>query len=112
MLCSLPLCKSGFDYSDEPKRSKKQTEPHPAQPLPPTAPPDPSQPSGTSPAELAKQLEGVVYEDFDPLLLKQNESLQKLEFDTYDAALDEFYAKVSNHVHFVLPMTLTCMCIR
>lgn len=37
-----------------------------------------------------------MYEDFDPLLLKQNEALQKLEFDTYDAALDEFYAKVLN----------------
>ena len=79
--------------ADEPKRGKKQTDPQPAQPLPPTAPPDPSQPSGTSPADLAKKLEGVVYEDFDPLLLKQNEALQKLEFDTYDAALDEFYAK-------------------
>lgn len=35
-----------------------------------------------------------MYEDFDPLLLKQNEAQQKLEFETYDAALDEFYAKV------------------
>ena len=36
-----------------------------------------------------------MYEDFDPLLLKQNEGLQKLEFETYDAALDEFYARVT-----------------
>jgi hypothetical protein len=27
-----------------------------------------------------------VYEDFDPLLLKQNEGLQKLEFETVDDA--------------------------
>ena len=66
----------------------------PAQPVAPSPAPDPSQPSGTDPSELAKKLEGVVYEDFDPLLLKQNEAAQKLEFETYDAALDEFYAKV------------------
>ena len=41
----------------------------------------------------------MVYEDFDPLLLKQNEAAQKLEFVTYDAALDEFYAKVSCLLH-------------
>lgn len=85
--------------TDEPKRSKKQAQEapitQPAQPPTPSPPPDPSQPSG-DPSELAKKLEGVVYEDFDPLLLKQNEAAQKLEFETYDAALDEFYAKVSS----------------
>lgn len=84
--------------ADEPKRTKKQSAEapvtKPAQPVPASPAPDPSQPSGTDPSELAKKLEGIVYEDFDPLLLKQNEGLQKLEFETYDAALDEFYAKV------------------
>lgn len=83
---------------DQPKRSKKQAQEdpvtQPAQPVTPSPAPDPSQPSGTDPSELAKKLEGMVYEDFDPLLLKQNEAAQKLEFETYDAALDEFYAKV------------------
>ena len=74
----------------------------PAQPAVPSPAPDPSQPSGTDPSELAKKLEGVVYEDFDPLLLKQNEAAQKLEFETYDAALDEFYAKV--------PPFCSCLC--
>lgn len=85
--------------TDEPKRSKKQAQEAPAiQPAHPPAPtpaPDPSQPSGADPGELARKVEGVVYEDFDPLLLKQNEAAQKLEFETYDAALDEFYAKVA-----------------
>lgn len=84
--------------TDQPKRSKKQAQEdpvtQPAQPVTPRPAPDPSQPSGTDPSELAKKLEGMVYEDFDPLLLKQNEAAQKLEFETYDAALDEFYAKV------------------
>ena len=84
--------------ADQPKRSKKQAQedplPQPAQPSAPSPAPDRSQPSGTDPSELAKKLEGMVYEDFDPLLLKQNEAAQKLEFETYDAALDEFYAKV------------------
>ena len=85
-------------HADEPKRTKKQSAEapvtKPAQPIPPSHAPDPSQPFGTDPGELVKKLEGIVYEDFDPLLLKQNEGLQKLEFETYDSALDEFYAKV------------------
>lgn len=89
---------NSYGSADEPKRTKKQAAEapvtQPAQPVAPSPAPDPSQPSGTDPSELAKKLEGVVYEDFDPLLLKQNEAQQKLEFETYDAALDEFYAKV------------------
>ena len=92
------VCHLSCNHADEPKRTKKQSAEapitKPAQPVPPSPAPDPSQPSGTDPSELAKKLEGIVYEDFDPLLLKQNEGLQKLEFETYDAALDEFYAKV------------------
>eukprot|EP00891_Asterochloris_glomerata_P005087 jgi/Astpho2/5087/fgenesh1_pg.00072_%23_10_t len=38
--------------------------------------------------------EGASYEEYDPLLLKQNEGLGYLEFPTYDAALDEFFAKI------------------
>lgn len=86
-------------HADQPKRSKKEVQEvpltQPAEPVTPSPAPDPSQPSGTDASELAKKLEGMVYEDFDPLLLKQNEAAQKLEFETYDAALDEFYAKVS-----------------
>ncbi|KAL0022374.1 hypothetical protein WJX77_005710 [Trebouxia sp. C0004] len=86
-----------YRRADEPKRSKKQSAEAPitpAQPVPASPAPDPGQASGTNPSELAKKLEGIVYEDFDPLLLKQNEGLQKLEFETYDAALDEFYARI------------------
>lgn len=87
-----------MSLADEPKRNKKQSAEasasQAAQPMPQAPAPDPSQPSGTTPSDLAKKLEGIVYEDFDPLLLKQNEAAQKLEFETYDAALDEFFAKV------------------
>lgn len=40
-----------------------------------------------------------VYDEFDALPLKQNEGKSILEFDTLDAALDEFYAKVSLQPH-------------
>ena len=38
--------------------------------------------------------DGLVYESYDPLRLKQNECQELLPFPTFDAALDEFYAKV------------------
>jgi hypothetical protein len=40
--------------------------------------------------------EGWMYADFDPLLLEQKLAARRLEFDTFDAALDEFYSKVSS----------------
>ena len=36
----------------------------------------------------------MAYESYDPLRLKQNEGQELLAFTTFDAALDEFYAKV------------------
>jgi hypothetical protein len=78
--------------------------------MPASPAPDPAQPSGTNPSELAKKLEGIVYEDFDPLLLKQNEGLQKLEFETYDAALDEFYARVMLSWHIQLLICFVSIC--
>jgi len=51
-----------------------------------------------------------VYEDFDPLLLKQNEGLQKLEFETYDAALDEFYARVTLSWHIQMLICFVSVC--
>lgn len=51
-----------------------------------------------------------MYEDFDPLLLKQNEGLQKLEFETYDAALDEFYARVMLSWHIQLFICFVTIC--
>ena len=43
----------------------------------------------------AKSLpEGMVYDDFDPLLLQQKGDKPLIEFETFDAALDEFYSKV------------------
>ena len=35
-----------------------------------------------------------MYESYDPLRLKQNEGRELLAFPTFDAALDEFFAKV------------------
>ena len=35
-----------------------------------------------------------MYDDFDPLLLEQKKHEKVLEFDSFDAALDEFYSKV------------------
>lgn len=35
-----------------------------------------------------------MYDEFDPLPLKQHEHKQAIVFDTFDAALDEFFAKV------------------
>ena len=46
--------------------------------------------------------DGLVYESYDPLRLKQNEAQELLPFPTFDAALDEFYAKVSQHASQVL----------
>ena len=34
-----------------------------------------------------------MYDDFDALPLRQNEGKSVLAFDTFDAALDEFFAK-------------------
>ena len=47
--------------------------------------------------EKPKLDDGLVYESYDPLRLKQNEAQELLPFPTFDAALDEFYAKVSHH---------------
>ena len=47
--------------------------------------------------EKPKLDDGLVYESYDPLRLKQNEVQELLPFPTFDAALDEFYAKVSHH---------------
>ena len=41
--------------------------------------------------------DGLVYESYDPLRLQQNEGRELLPFPTFDAALDEFYAKVKAH---------------
>lgn len=38
--------------------------------------------------------EGYIYADFDPILLQQKAQEQFLEFETFDAALDEYYSKV------------------
>jgi hypothetical protein len=35
-----------------------------------------------------------MYDDFNPLQLQQKAGQPALEFDTFDAALDEFYSKV------------------
>ncbi len=45
--------------------------------------------------EDGKHDDGLVYESYDPLRLKQNEGQELLPFPAFDAALDEFYAKVS-----------------
>lgn len=37
---------------------------------------------------------GMVYDDFDPLQLRQKADKPVLEFESFDAALDEFYSKV------------------
>ncbi len=37
--------------------------------------------------------ECLVYDSFDPLILQQNSGQEVLRFPTYNAALDEFYAK-------------------
>lgn len=44
--------------------------------------------------------EGMVYEDFDPLLLDQKAALPFLEFTSFDAALDEFFSKVRRLFNF------------
>lgn len=48
--------------------------------------------------------EGVIYNSFDPLILQQNAGQEVLSFPTYNAALDEFYAKV------MLTTTTACTC--
>ncbi|BDA50353.1 probable nuclear export mediator factor Nemf [Coccomyxa sp. Obi] len=51
-----------------------------------------STPNGAE--ESAPGDDSMVYESFDPLILQQNAGQEVLSFPTYNAALDEFYAKV------------------
>ncbi len=36
----------------------------------------------------------VIYEEYDPIVLRQRQGRPVLQFPTFDAALDEFYSKV------------------
>ena len=36
----------------------------------------------------------MIFDEYDALPLKQNDAKQRIEFETLDEALDEFYAKV------------------
>lgn len=49
--------------------------------------------NGTVPEGTEKAAE-VMYEEYDPLVLRQREASPVLEFPTFDDALDEFYSKV------------------
>lgn len=58
------------------------------------------QEAGAPAKEASEQgKDSLVYESYDPLRLKQNEGQELLPFPTFDAALDEFYAKVCLHLH-------------
>lgn len=46
---------------------------------------------------------GMMYDDFDPLQLRQKADKPVLEFESFDAALDEFYSKVLPLSPFLLP---------
>lgn len=37
-----------------------------------------------------------IYDEFCPLLLNQFKSRDSMEFETFDAALDEFYSKIES----------------
>lgn len=37
-----------------------------------------------------------IYDEFCPLLLNQFKSRESIEFETFDAALDEFYSKIES----------------
>lgn len=55
----------------------------------------------------------LVYDSFEPLVLQQNADLETLSFPTFDAALDEFYAKVkllapSSGIHLSAQATFIC----
>lgn len=52
--------------------------------------------------------EGMLYDDFDPLPLQQKAALPVLEFETFDAALDEFYSKVCSHFVVLFCFVLCC----
>ncbi len=58
---------------------------------------DGSTPSGT-------EGDSIVYDSFNPLILQQNAGQEVLKFPTYNAALDEFYAKVKTAAE-LLPVT-------
>ena len=46
---------------------------------------------------------GMLYDDFDPLQLRQKADKPVLEFESFDAALDEFYSKVLPLSPLLLP---------
>ena len=73
------------------------------------------EPAAGGPSAVARDgcPEGWVYADFDPLLLQQKEGIRRLEFPSFDAALDEFFSKVPpphplTHQH--QPWARLCSC--
>ena len=54
-----------------------------------------------SPPLPSPSLKAEVYQDFNPLKLKQSEGSKVIEFQTFDASLDEFYSKVSSALLYV-----------
>ena len=50
-----------------------------------------------TPAALEALPPGTAYVDFDPLPLQQKAGRHVLEFETFDAALDEFFSKARLH---------------
>lgn len=54
-------------------------------------------------AQIGHQTEDskMLYEDFMPLALEQNKERQAIFFDSFDAALDEYFSRVRhNGAHF------------
>lgn len=57
--------------------------------------------TGSEAPSAAAVDEGIVYDSYDPLMLQQNAGREFLSFPTYNAALDEFYVKVTAPPHRV-----------
>ncbi|CAL8464758.1 g4293 [Coccomyxa elongata] len=53
-----------------------------------------AQPQKDASTPTATEDNSIVYDSFDPVILQQNAGQEVLKFPTYNAALDEFYAKV------------------
>jgi hypothetical protein len=58
------------------------------------AAPDSTGLGSTGKSKVPECPEGYIYADYGPLLLQQKAEQRVIEFETFDAALDEYYSKV------------------
>ncbi|KAK9805687.1 hypothetical protein WJX72_012021 [[Myrmecia] bisecta] len=85
----ITLKQAGSNKKD--KGGVKPPEPAPAPAAAPVAP-SPDQPDAPKTGIVLE--DGWFFDEFDPLVMAQRRDCRTIRFDTFDAALDEFFAKI------------------